>query len=80
MSNDKKGAILRAAKQKFEASKTNLSAYLKDTGTFFLRIFDDKERLGLLSAVLNEPHCLFHSGRIMYQNAVDLYVNSLIKK
>lgn len=55
----------------FEASVTNLIAYLQDTGIFFLHLFDDKERLGLIRAVLSEPQYLPQSGKIMYQNTVE---------
>lgn len=55
----------------FETSKTNLRDYLKDTGTFFLRLFDDPDRLSLMRVVLSESSSLSRSGKIMYQNTID---------
>jgi len=61
----------------FRSTDVSLHEFLKKTGTRFLELFEDPNRLSLMRIVISEIHLFPQMGEIMYMNTVDRAANEV---
>ena len=64
----------------FKVEEKTLGDYLKMTGIYFLKLFDDPDRLNLMRIVISEIHTFPQIGEIMYINTVDRVADEVAKQ
>ncbi len=63
-----------------KAAGTTLHDFLKMTGTYFLELFEDPDRLGLMRIVISEINSFPQAGEIMYSNTIERVANEVAKQ
>lgn len=64
----------------WESQQFTLRRFLEITGLYFLKLFDDPDRLNLMRIVMSETHTFPQIGEIMYRSTVDRAANEAARQ